>query len=415
CFIHKLPTELLCAIFLMCGERNHAFDCPRDEYAHLRHLNRPPQRFLYSRASVLLGYVCSRWFAITRGYPRLWTLVDTAIPEAADIVALKACLEYSAKLPLTLRMDDTNSSIPSDGAAVMYATQCQRFMLLVAFAAHRWAEISILWAKGTPKPIIVAGPLLSIPATSFRSLVRATIDFPAEDEGDFSASKCLWKGFSASAALRTVRLRSFKSVNFYAEVLGSLPLQHLTNLGVHIIQPEDIMALLKGCPRLESFSAIVFTATGSNDGDWIHSRVTKPILLSRLRVLILSGQHTFDNLFRGIMVPLLDRLDLTLTAVHADVIEDMLTRSNAQLRMLSIWQCKLSKGVYIAAPDDIKDLLRRAALQQLKIFRYTRKDVENDLFDPTPHLQQEHIFYTEDYYEGEIAYESIAADRTLVD
>ncbi|TRM70417.1 hypothetical protein BD626DRAFT_364061, partial [Schizophyllum amplum] len=369
CPIHKLPTELLCTIFLMCGETNRIFDYPQDERVIARPTERPrrqPSR--YSRSSVLFGYVCSRWLTITRGCPQLWTLIDIAMPEACDIVALKLCLDNSAKLPLSLRMDDRFSSPRSEEKSAICSATCLRFMNLVAFAAHRWAEISIFWAEYTPRPIILAAPLFSVPAGSFRSLVRATVDLSAERDSNSSASKGLWRTFNGSTALRTVRLQSYdqwQGVYIYVAVLGSLRLQSLTSLGVKDVLPEHVMDLLKRCPALESFQAVVSTALGSNKGDLIPI-VKKPISLSQLKVLILSGQRSFGNLFKGIKVPLLNRLDLSNAGVQADLIEDMLTRSNAQLRMLSIWQGVKHDGV----PKEIMALLRCAALRQLKIFRY---------------------------------------------
>lgn len=395
--IHRLPTELLCAIFLMCGEPNDIFNYPRAEHMQSRRDYRNCKTPLYSRMIILLGHVCSRWFTVTRGCPQLWTMIDVPLPSARDTAALKLALQYSAGLPLTLRMDDNHYTDPLRRKAAA----CRRFMQLVASTSSRWEEISLIVKYEPPKIIDMIQPLLDLPRYAFVRLQRATIRFETDDR-DGSATSRLWESFYASPVLRTVQW-------FFAVIHApSSTLRQLTRIGVNAIRSDKVMALLQACPQLEVLQAVVRhtpgVMPGKNDGYLIPSIAT-PIILRHLRVLMLSGMYDWSNLFGGLVVPNLVRLDLAVAGIQSDAIRAMLRRSSAHPRMLAL------RWILPGNDDELKLLFRCHELQDLRILRYDPYDGPRiryrNQFDPLPYIPPHIVFFTQSYAEAEQAYHAL--------
>ena len=160
CFIHRLPTELLCAIFMMCGDPNNLFAYPRDEQRDWKRLRSDDAYSFYIEEIMIIECVCWRWFTISRGYPRLWTLVDVSLPRPCDVAALKLSLAYSRGLPLTLRIFDHYHSRGSSYES------CAEFLTLVARNAGRWREISIIMVRAPGAAQRILSPLLDLPHDS---------------------------------------------------------------------------------------------------------------------------------------------------------------------------------------------------------------------------------------------------------
>ncbi|KAI5885379.1 uncharacterized protein SCHCODRAFT_02693964 [Schizophyllum commune H4-8] len=329
CFIHRLPTEVLCAIFLMCGDQNKVFDYPRDEL--MDPVGVRDETTFYIRSTVIIGSVCWRWYTTTRGCPHLWTLVDVSLPQPRDISALRLSLKYSKGLPLTLRVNDFYQ-VPTRRTDV-----CQKFMTLVAASDSRWQEISIILHSKSPTVHEVVAPLLQVADGSFTSVKRAMLRFFADDF-DRTTSSRLWQMLSASPALHVVQW-------FYVFVdAPSSVFQRLTHVGIEVILPEDLMALVSACPQLQVLQAVVQPAdafVGRNDGHLIQT-LPAPIHLPHLRALSLRGMHDWTRFFDGITAPNIRRMEMALAGIQASAIGAMLSRSTARLDMLALrWVANL--------------------------------------------------------------------------
>ncbi|TRM70491.1 hypothetical protein BD626DRAFT_591723, partial [Schizophyllum amplum] len=332
--IQRLPPELLCAIFMMCGEPNDTFDYPRDDFMQSRDNFRNCRTPLYSRMTVLLGHVCSHWFAVTRGCPLLWTLVDVPLPQLCDVVNLKLALKFSSGLPLRLRLDDNHYTPP--------------------------LNISIILKYEPGNVADIVEPLCVLSRITFTCLKRATIHLETDDK-HASVTSRLWQLFYSSPALRTVQVFD---VGIHAPLST---LRQLTHIGVTAIRPDKIMALLQACPQLEVLQAVVQPAPGifpgKNDG-YLISSVTVPIILPHLRMMMLRGMSDWTNFFNGLVVPRLARIDLSVARVQACAIQHMLQRSHARLCMLALRWLRPGNG------DELKALLRCEEMQHLRILRY---------------------------------------------
>ncbi|TRM55429.1 hypothetical protein BD626DRAFT_526994 [Schizophyllum amplum] len=375
CFFHRLPTELLCAIFILCGKID-------DLSAHPRDPRMDPYSICvkvapYCRTVYFLGRVCARWLSVTRGCPQLWTMVDLPFPQKRDVTVLALCLRYSAGLPMTLHINDNR--LYTDRRRNIDA--CRRFMRMVASNAHRWVGIHIYIRQESPKVSDIFEPLYSLPTGSFASLEHATIrpGWRFIDDSTEAAALRLWDTFYTSSLLRTAHW-ALVPVRAPAPVL-----EQLTHVGVHVILAEDVMDLLRACPRLEVFQGTVVPPSnvipGRNDG-YLIPIVTTPIILSHIRILVLSGMYDWTHLFDGLSTPLLDRLEMCNTGIQANTIESMLSRSRAQLVMLAL------RHTYYG-----------------NIFVYDRydkahrdSDVEPEDFDPSPYLPQTIILADNAYY-----------------
>ncbi|KAI4523225.1 hypothetical protein K525DRAFT_268139 [Schizophyllum commune Loenen D] len=391
CYIHRFPTEVLCAIFLMCGDQNKVFDYPRDEF--MDPVSVHIETTFYLRSTVIIGSVCWRWYTITRGCPHLWTLVDVTLPQPRDIPALQLSLKYSRGLPLSLRVNDFHES-PTRRVNV-----CRKFMTLVAASASRWQEISIILHFKSPTVPDVISPLLQVADDSFISVKRAMLRFFADDFEHTHTSR-LWQKFYSSPALHVAQW-------FYIYVNApSTVLQRLTHVGVEVIQPEAIMALVGACPLLESLQAVVLPRdrwVGKNDGHLIET-LPVPIYLPHLRTLTLRGMYNWTRFFDGITAPNIRRMEMFIAGVQASPIRAMLNRSSARLDMLAL------RWVRPGSDDEIVALLRSQELEQLKVFRYEPyegRQREHDHFDPSPYLPPNLVAFTKTYEAAEVAYLSL--------
>ncbi|TRM70502.1 hypothetical protein BD626DRAFT_449066 [Schizophyllum amplum] len=381
--IHRLPPELLCAIFMMCGTPHESFSYPRDEHMHS---DTPTKVHLYSQAAVQLGYVCSYWFAVTRGYPPLWTMVDASYPQLRDLTALSLCLRYSASLSLCLRINDDTPPYRRN------ADICQRFMRVLASVPDRWEEISLRLDETRG----VLDPLLSLPPNSFTILRRASLRF-RDCNSACALDIPLWKAFHTSPVLASVEWWDDPYIHFAA---SSTTLVHLTHISANGIRPENFMALLQACPQLEVMQVTVARAPdvfpGPNDGYLLP--VLQHVSLPHLQELMLSGMRDWSRLFTCLSVPRLRRLDLSLARIQTDAVDGMLTRSAARLKMLTLHRVPSGQTEHVAA------LLRCMGLRHLEVFRWAFHNRTADDFDPFLLLPQHIKYYTTSYRKAETMY-----------
>ncbi|TRM68933.1 hypothetical protein BD626DRAFT_624386 [Schizophyllum amplum] len=388
CCIHRLPTELLCAIFLMCGEPNPKFMYPRDR--HMHYIKAKTRLHTYNQAAVILGRVCSRWLIVTRGCPALWTMFDVFYPRPRDIVGLKLCLEYSAGLPLSLQLEE--------GPGVLYRRPnvCRQLMRMVADSACRWQEMSINLYDASD----ILDPLLSLPRGSFSCLTRASLCLRNIDRSQVRPDGRLWDLFYGSQSLRAV---DWWDHRYHPLHMTTPPIQHLTHIGAHSIRPDHLINILQVCLQLEVLQAFVQSTEpvflGAPDAHLLP--VVGDIILPRLRILMLSGMRDWSRLYRVLTVPALDRLETCAAGVQASHIEGMLTRSSARLTMLTLHWPQPGYG------DETSALLRSSPLQHLKILRYAKDDRprnESDNYDPRPYLPAAIRLFTASSEDAEAAY-----------
>ncbi|KAL1749222.1 hypothetical protein HDZ31DRAFT_79069 [Schizophyllum fasciatum] len=387
CYIDRLPTEILCAIFMMCGETDEIFFYPRYDFETRKP---PPPVMPYSQAAVLLGYVCTRWFTATRCYPRLWTMVDVSYPQSSDVALLGLCLRYSNGFPLVLRFNGRHYKPPRVRNTQAYP----QFMRLVASAAHRWEEISFVVTAHPFEAFDGIKYLLELPPDAFSSLRRAMLHLCDDPQ----CASQLWTMFFESPVLHMAQ--------WFGNRIQIPSSTRLTHVAANFMPPEIVMDFLQSSPQLEVLRAIIHSDEayflGVNDGVCIHN-MPVPIRMPNLRVLMMSGMYDWSNLLNGISVPLLTRLELGFAGMQVGMVEAMLQRSNARLVMLGI------QSIYIEDKDRSIALLGSALLQSLSIFFYQRHGTHMDsdspkYFDPIPFLPQQLVLFTKDYTQADNMY-----------
>ncbi|KAI5885370.1 uncharacterized protein SCHCODRAFT_02593878 [Schizophyllum commune H4-8] len=380
CVINRLPTELLCTIFMMCGDPNGLFAYPRDE--RMDPTSTSVRTLSYIQATVKLGRVCSLWFTVTRGTPQLWTVIDVALPQPCDVAALRLGLKHSQGVPLALRINDYMFT-PS---RLRNTKVCVQFMELVASSAHRWGEISIIMKYEPPTVCEMMAPLLELPEDSFVSLKRAMLRLHG-GAWEGSPTVRLWTKFHASPTIREVQ--------WYCQRFSAPPslLHRLTHVGVNSIMAGEIMGLLQECPQLEVLRANVKPAPdkfpGLDDGR-LFPKLPTPVMLLHLRTLILSGMYDWTNFFGGLTAPRLDQLQMCVAGIQASPLCAMLRRSSARLRTLAF------RWLYHESNDDIAALLQSPEMDYLTCFcydPYTELGEEPDPFDPSLYLPPRAIIY----------------------
>ncbi|KAL1755891.1 hypothetical protein FB107DRAFT_274473 [Schizophyllum commune] len=394
CFIHRLPTELLCAIFMMCGDPNKLFAYPRNEQSDKTASQK--KTYFYSWTTVTIGYVCSRWFHVTRSCPQLWTMIDVPLPKLCDIFAIKLSLKYSANLPLTLRVNDFHNT-PAEHSGVIASTV---FMRYVAASASRWEEMSIILLESTGLSDIIQ-PLLEVPRTAYSCLRRAMIRFESDNATGSTAMR-LWEMFYASPVLRIAQW-------FYARIAPpQIVLHRLTHVGACVIDPDNLMNLLSTCPNLEVLQATVRPPPGVYPGredGYLFPIISPPIVLSHLQNLQLGSMYDWSRFFDSVTISHIRLLRMTATGIQAPAISAMLRRSSARLDVLAL------RRLHAGNDGEVAALLRCHELQQLKIFCYHPYDGRcdrrpPDLFDPSPYLPPALVMYTKAYEDIEAMYDS---------
>ncbi|KAL1725944.1 hypothetical protein EV714DRAFT_287552 [Schizophyllum commune] len=352
CHIAHLPAELLSAIFIMCGDLKSLMGFPRDDVAG--HAFTQERGLSYARSAISLGHVCQRWYAVTRGDPRLWTLVDIAAPKKSDLFVLDFCLQHSASLPLSLELDlfDRPNGLLSkklDTEGVLVPS-----MRIVAMNARRWESISMIIAT---EHALVA-PLLSVFHGGFSSLRRVSVE--AYPVGSFLGDPIvmLHELFYASPHLQAINWWTNPSVL----AASQCRMENLTHVGVHLEHnATEILSILGRCTRLQVLRAWFDDVSGISP----RLRTRKIVHAPHLHTLMLgSEKYDFGWMYDHLELPGLRRLDVTPLTFHGKAIERMLTRSGAQLQMFN-WA-----HPRIGHLEDTLGLLHSAPLKSLRVLRY---------------------------------------------
>ncbi|KAL1702150.1 hypothetical protein EV121DRAFT_271977 [Schizophyllum commune] len=396
-FIQMLPNELLCEIFLLCGDHNEKFDYPRPHYIKDSTAGHP-----FSLSAMRLGYVCSRWFRVTRNCPSLWTLVDLRRLRSREVAVLRLCLQYSSGLPLALRVHLARSH-----AKTIRVDAFERLMMLVAKNSVRWKDLSIFIAHpscgSNVHPVDGLKPLFEVPDGAFAALERAAIELEGYTWHNPS-NRELWMRVYTSSHLHTLE---WWNDPYYLNA-ATAPLHQLTHIGAKGLQPKLLPDLLRRCPQLEVLEA---TLQADLPDFWIPDSEQlpaglAPITLKRLRILMLLGLDDYSRLYACMFVPALDRLELCSSGVQAEAIADMLRRSGAEMRMLTL------HGPSIGWADDMKVLLHLPAMQSVDIVYYAPGEgclpVEDaETMDLSPHVPPRISVFTSEYEVAEQAYREL--------
>ncbi|KAI5829600.1 hypothetical protein K523DRAFT_328590, partial [Schizophyllum commune Tattone D] len=391
--INRLPNELLCAIFFVCGDPSPASAFPRDPTMHDAHIN-PLNLKSYSRNVVLFGLVCSRWYHVTHGFPALWTIVDVEYPARYATNILKRCLAHSAGLPLTLWISESvNPRFYTDDE-----DPDPRFMILVAANAHRWKEMSIeLYDKSD-----VLAPLIALPPGAFGNLYRARVSFFRRGADATSPDTRLWKSWLTSPKLNTV---DWVKIEHIRSGLAVAPLRQLTSIGLHVAEPAMLASVLNSCVNLELLHVDINPyRLGMKNIPPL--TLASPICLPHLRTMIICGPNDWAPLFKALTVPALCRLELSRQEIHSHDIMDMLHRSRARLRMFTVHWPKVIQA------DQMLALLHSEPMRNIQVVRYDRyppggaRRGWEDAFDLQPFVPS-HVRYTTDYDEAENFYEGL--------
>uniref|UniRef100_D8QKR8 Uncharacterized protein n=1 Tax=Schizophyllum commune (strain H4-8 / FGSC 9210) TaxID=578458 RepID=D8QKR8_SCHCM len=385
CHIAQLPPELLSAIFMMCGDPNILMGFPREDVAGYA--------FTHEKA-IILGHVCQRWYAITRGDPRLWTLVDIAAPKRSDLFVLDFCLQHSGSLPLSLELDLLDrpngllrKKLDTEGVLVP-------LMRIVAMNARRWESISMIIA--TEHGLIA--PLLSVFPGGFSSLRRASVE--AYPVGSFLGDPIvmLHELFYTSPHLQAINWWTNPSVL----AASQCRMENLSQIGVHLEHnATEVLTVLERCTRLQVLSARFDDVSGSTP----RLRTRKVVHAPHLHTLMLgSEKYDFGWMYDHLELPGLRRLDVTPLTFHGKDIERMLTRSGAQLQMLNWVHPK------IGHLEDTIGLLHSPPLNSLRVFRYlaNRNRRDEEAFAAVAQVVPPHVrVYTECCYEAEAAFRQL--------
>ncbi|KAL1692096.1 hypothetical protein GGG16DRAFT_124312 [Schizophyllum commune] len=374
--INRLPNEILCHIFGLCGDTIPGFDYPRDSRMHVGTVK--PRLHPYPTSLIRITRVCSLWSRVSRRCPTLWTVVEVPFPRQVDLVSIKLSLELSAELPLTLRLNGTMNTVGIQDPPVVF---CRSFLSLVASTVSRWKEVSIILSSN----LNMLEPLRILPAGSFTSLERASIQLRNGGPLQARPDSDLWRILGPSASLR--------AVDFWDDPrrpplrIASMPLRNITHLGVNQIRNNELKDILAACPRVEVLQVkLGFISMTPGQPDTYALPMPSSITLGRLRVLMLSGQRDWQPLYDCLTAPRLDRLDISAAGVQADAIEGMLTRSSTKLRMLTLHDIH---------PNDLDDAANLLLCEHLRELRILRVEVfkpdsmppgQSADFDPRPFL-----------------------------
>ncbi|KAL1749254.1 hypothetical protein HDZ31DRAFT_27977 [Schizophyllum fasciatum] len=394
-FVHKLPPEVLCQIFLMCGDWDNTHIYPRDRFMHS--YGGRAARFCFSRMAATISHVCSRWLHVSRANPAFWTLVDLKVLEPHDVMVMRLCLQYSAGRPLVLRLEEFSAS--NNPISV-----CRQLMRIVSETPGRWQELTILMRDA----VDALDSVLTLTNGLFTSLERVRLDLRVRgyDEWSIRLDSRFWQLLYTSPNLREVEWWGDPYDDLSA---SSAPLQQLTQVVVKGIQPKHFIDLLRSCPQLEAIQACVVRALRDlriPDID-IFPSSTRSITLKKLRVLMLHGLEDYSRLFPILIVPALSRLELRQSGVQAAAIESMLLRSDAALRMFTI-HCPCTGWL-----DDIQGLLQSSAMQSLRIFRYDPcvgvwRQSDYETLDIASFVPAHVKVFTSEYAVSEAAYRKLA-------
>ncbi|PPQ95350.1 hypothetical protein CVT26_008195 [Gymnopilus dilepis] len=308
-----LPPELLCEIFSYICDRTEPLDLiPSKEYII------PGPYFL--------GRICRHWRDFVFSSPSLWTYMHLVQPallskrKSQVLVALLAeYLGHSEGLPLTIRVGIRHTGLPYTGG------QIQRFYQpifeLLAAEHHRWKTIemfdSTYFVTEYMNPSLPQFPLLH--SASFGTPVRPSV-----------------------ATVDVTLLQNAPSLHNLSLTGMTLPdgapvYHHLTYLTASKLFCEDVLALLRRTPNLQSCVLIDMRGSASARAT---PRTLRPITLMHLESLTARNCAALDELLEGIQsVSSLRDFRCTASAGHhpsLTSLKHLLQRSRCKLETLQI-------------------------------------------------------------------------------
>lgn len=264
--LRKLPTEVLCNIFMHCVP--NGIELPMDRFS----------------APWILGQVCSRWREVALGSPFLWNNIRLQYGNWSDNIGLshlaKNYLFRSGMLPITLE-------IMGDDVGYIYSISNPIFDIVIPYA-HRLQRISIeshpMWLK----------PFFELPAGTLSALESMTLRV----FGDRHAPEVVTV-FDKAPRLNQVTF-------IFSAPLGSyrLPWTRLTDLHLPcaMINPDLALVLLRYCTRLVNCSIQL----GPGDAASQSLPTILPLVtLDKVRSFAIDIEHCvhFSQFMRRLVLP----------------------------------------------------------------------------------------------------------------
>ncbi|KAL1749278.1 hypothetical protein HDZ31DRAFT_59562 [Schizophyllum fasciatum] len=230
CFIHRLPNELLCAIFILCGDPSARFVYPRDQNMHAVDIHCLKAHH-YIRGAMIIRYVCSRWKTVASNYPAMWTMFDVSDLQKRDIQGLQLCILHHKALPLVFQYEE------DFGEPVKRPAVRQKIFQLLAQSASHWEELSIIIHDVADE----FHPLVSVRSDKFSSLVRMSLVIGGKGYNTRPPPARIWRHLLSVPSLRSVELWDNPANDLHI-VPGWL--KRITHLGLQKIPPAHFMNIL---------------------------------------------------------------------------------------------------------------------------------------------------------------------------
>ncbi|KAL0945298.1 hypothetical protein HGRIS_000804 [Hohenbuehelia grisea] len=325
--IHKLPTELVASIFVLC----HAIesDYRRDSATNC--------------ARVILSHVCRRWRAVILSMPLLWSTISVHDASSASLPKLTAHLERSMPCPLSI------SVMPNPYMAEGQFKHVEDIMALVAQHAERWKSLR-LYLSAAPMCVI----LDLLQATSFPSI--ETLEVGAET-WNRQVSQAVFNVLSASACIRSV---TWRGPGGFRGVPSGSCWEILTNININLnsVSLGDVHTLLSQC------YSVVALRVSCISGDMTPNN-GETITLHRLETLSICTYEPLHDLFDQLCLPKLKMLTLRYyyhISSHdraCKALDSLLARSDCTLRTLILHDDRMPS-------DALDQLLRMPTLDNLR-------------------------------------------------
>lgn len=284
--IHKLPSELIAAIFLLCIPRSPSAETPNPAHAPL-----------------LLCHVCKVWRTIARGLPFLWRQLTlragyAEVPRGeADLVDIWC--RNATPFPIEFKL---NLALHSPHTTWDKIVVQDSLSPILAPSAHRFISLDLTISTFVKFPFKLEFSLLE------RLSLIIQDDYPSEKLLPITT-------FAASPKLRSLKL----SVS--ADILSSklvLPFSQITSLNLdetEAIPPNTLHSVLAVSSSLEHLNATI----RNPDTAQTPPPPTHTITLDRLQTLLITFQEKpnqttttlFHLTFRPLNMPSLRSLSLT--------------------------------------------------------------------------------------------------------
>ncbi|KDQ13429.1 hypothetical protein BOTBODRAFT_55978 [Botryobasidium botryosum FD-172 SS1] len=278
--VHRLPNELLGAIFVLAGSTS----------------------FQVSGwpASFSISQVCKLWRQVALNTPRLWMNIDVS---AGDELA-SIYVERSGTAPLNLSVNFGVLPSQDDKTREIYWSRY----------ADRWSRLSIQ----NPSPITTSQDCALRWLTHSAPILEA---LEISTQQRFGRQRSL----DVSLDIQMPRLREVKLAGLYLPltlpIFRGLTILHLTRIMYTFMTAISLLRVLVECPALEELRFDLLVIEGGSDRDEIPGNTMPEIVdLSHLRVITLRHLpvRTTQYLLVHIAIPPRAALEVLLDCLQPD-------------------------------------------------------------------------------------------------